>query len=177
MTDTPDGSRSLKRHPALVPLSRDHHFALIQAFAMRRVAESAFHGGPGPVTVAESYLSYYNDQLVGHMADEEQCLLPPSANVRPEHAARLVADHDDLRERTALLRQALEDGLDLRAMLLELGERLYDHVRFEERELFEELQVRMTGEQLDGIGTQIEDRRRARGRGPGCAVPRPSPNR
>jgi hemerythrin-like domain-containing protein len=170
----PDPTMSLKRDPALVPLSRDHHFALMQALFLRRAAEAPLHTGRGAVTVAEAYLAYYHEELCGHIADEEEALIPLTSHVAPEQAQRLLTEHEDLRALTALLRQALADGLDPRPAMQDLGERLHDHVRFEERIFFEVIQDRLTAKDLEAVGRSILEHREARGRRAGCALPRPS---
>ena len=76
LTDEAAGARSLKRDPALIPLSRDHHFALMHALALRRVADFGTRSTTGPVATAENFLTYYEEELLGHMADEEEALLP-----------------------------------------------------------------------------------------------------
>jgi hypothetical protein len=173
MPDPVDGSRSLKRDPALVPLSRDHHFALMQALALRRAGEASLAAGRGAIPTAEAFLTFYHDELLGHMADEEEALLPLSAHVHPEDARRLVAEHEGIREQAALLRQALLDGQDPRRTLLELGDALHDHVRFEERVFFEEVQAGLSEEEMEAVGRAIDAHRQARGRGPGCSLPPP----
>jgi hypothetical protein len=55
----------------------------------------------------------------------------------------MLADHAWLRANVARLEQRLGEGQPLEALLEEISQRLYDHVRFEERELFEEIQQRM----------------------------------
>jgi len=170
MPDEPGGTPPLKRHPALVLLSRDHHFALIQALVLRRAAEGSRDPHRGPVPSAEAFLTYYHDDLVGHMADEEESLLPASAPVSGDDVRRIRAEHDEIRERVALLKQALADGDDPRCEMKELGDLLHDHVRFEERVFFEALQQRLSPEDLEALGRAIEAHRAARGRGPGCAL-------
>jgi hypothetical protein len=170
MDETTDIPRGLKRHAALLPLSRDHHFVLIHALALRRAAGASLRAGRGAVATAESYLAFYNDEMLGHMSDEEEALLPRSSHVSPEDAGRVVTEHEDLRERTALLRQALLDGLDPRPVMLELAEHLHDHVRFEERIFFETIQAALPRPQMEAIGRALEAHRAARGRGTGCSL-------
>src|SRR5687768_4771216 len=101
MPDENDGRRSLKRHASLIPLSRDHHFALMHALGLRRAAEAPNGPGHGAIATAESFLAYFHDDLAGHMQDEEDALLPLANRVAEADARRLVAEHEDLRERVA----------------------------------------------------------------------------
>jgi iron-sulfur cluster repair protein YtfE (RIC family) len=168
-----DGSQSLKRHAALVALSRDHHFVLMQALALRRVAEAPRSAGHSAVATAEAFLGYYEEEMLGHMSDEEEALLPLAAPIGPEGAQRVVAEHEDIRDQAAVLRQALADGTDPRPMMQALGDLLHDHVRFEERVFFEAIQAGLPPSQMEAIGRSIEAHREARGHGAGCSLPRP----
>lgn len=172
--DETSGERCLKRDPALVPLSRDHHFALMHALALRRAGEAtSLRAATGPIATAEAFLTFYEEDLLGHMADEEEALLPGVESVDPEDAARLRAEHEDLYEQVALLRQALEDGGDPRPLMREIGGKLHDHVRFEERVFFEAVQRQLSPEAMQAIGRAIETHRRARGRTEACPLPTP----
>jgi hemerythrin-like domain-containing protein len=173
MPDEPPRTPPLKRHPALLALSRDHHFVLIQALSLRRAADGAPEPHHGAVPSAEAFLAYYHDDLIGHMADEEESLLAASSAVSPGDAGKIRSEHDEIRERTAVLKQALADGEDPRPAMKRLGDILHDHVRFEERVVFEAVQQRLSADDLEALRLSIETHREARGRGPGCCVPPP----
>jgi hypothetical protein len=169
-SDRTEGRRGLKRHAALVPLSRDHHFALMHALSLRRAAEAPLGHPPGTLATAEAFLAFWGDELVGHMADEEEALLPFLGDVAADLALRLRAEHEDLRLGVALLRQAIADGVDPRPRLREIGDLLHDHVRFEERVFFERVQEGLPEPALREIGRAIDAHREARGRRTGCSV-------
>lgn len=160
---SPPGGRSLRRHPALVELSRDHHHALVQALALRRAGEDA---GGEPTTVASAFLAFVEDDLAGHFADEEAVLLPRTRHAAPEESARVEREHGEIRALIGRLRS----GDASRPLLHELGDLLHDHVRFEERALFERLQERLTSAELEGLQRAIDEHRQARGRAPGCGL-------
>ena len=56
---SPPGKRGLKRDPALVPLSRDHHFALRHALWLRRAAGASDIGAA--IRVARDYVVFYGE--------------------------------------------------------------------------------------------------------------------
>jgi hypothetical protein len=170
VVDEKSGHRRLKRAAALVPLSRDHHFALIHALGLRRAAAAPAASSPGVVSTAEAFLAFYEQELLGHFRDEEDVLLPVADRLDPKDAARTRAEHDDLRELTAALRQAVSEGGDLRPAMQAVGDRLHDHVRFEERVLFENVQSRLPSADLDDMGRALEAHRVARGRAASCLV-------
>lgn len=151
--------RGLKRHPALVPLSRDHHEALVQARALRLSAS---------LETARGFLVYFEQQLRGHMQDEERTVLPPAEAAKVEGTDRIRAEHRELEALAAALGENLSAGSDLAGPMQEAGRLLDDHVRYEERAFFEAVQKALSPEQLDDLGKALEKEREARG-GPSCA--------
>src|SRR5262245_58299197 len=151
----PPGINGLKRHAALVPLSRDHHGALVQARALRLAA-----GQPAP---AREFLDFYERELRGHIGDEERALLPLGRRADPAAAERVLAEHRELEGLVARIRAALEAGAGLAEPMADAGQLLDDHVRFEERHFFETLQRALAGSNLEEIGRAIEESRAARG--------------
>ena len=117
----------MKRAPALVPLSREHHEALVLA---RRACEPTREQAE-PGTLRAHLLRRWDAQFDAHFAREEAHLLPALA-AAGEHAAvqEALQQHATLREAVARLRAG-----DLRA-LPAWGDAMREHVRWEERELF-----------------------------------------
>lgn len=164
----PPGTRGLKRDGALVPLSRDHHFALREALWLRRAAEAP--GPDGGRAVAEGFLRFYETDLLGHFSDEEDVLLRHARALEPEVTARIRAEHEEIHAGVRLLRSRLADGGDLREGMADLGQLLDDHVRLEERSFFQSVQARLAPEALRGLGAALEEHRAARGLAPSCPV-------
>jgi quercetin dioxygenase-like cupin family protein len=137
----------MERHPALIPLSHDHHHALVEARRLRRSAEAK----ADPAAAAEAFAAFFASETVPHFREEEEQLFPLVAD--SEEAAPLVVqallDHQRLHALAARL--ASQDGL--RATMVELADLLEAHVRLEERELFpliERLAATQLGEHEDG---------------------------
>lgn len=171
--ENPPGTLGLRRDPALVPLSQDHHAALMQAQALSRsAAGTPPYTGP-PERTARGFLAFRQAELLGHFGDEEDVLFPAAERVDPEGTARVRAEHAAMHALAASLEEALAESHDPRPIMAELGSLLHDHVRFEERAWFETLQERLPSGELLTIGSELEARREARGRGPGCALPPP----
>ena len=134
-----------RRHPSLIPLSRDHHDALAIAFRLHHPSP------PGPATAvtppstptsrARDTLDFFTAHLDGHFRAEEEVLFPAiAACTAADDACRallaeLIADHRTMAaQRDAIARAVaadcgLEDALDAFAGTLER------HVRPAEREL------------------------------------------
>jgi len=167
----PPGTLGLRRDAALVPLSQDHHAALMQAQALSRAAAGLAPYGDRAERTARGFLSFREAELLGHFADEEDVLFPAAERVDPEGTARVRAEHAELNALARTLEQALASGRDPRPIMAGLGSLLHDHVRFEERSWFETLQARLASGKLARLGRELEAHREARGRGPGCALP------
>lgn len=117
----------MKRATALVPLSREHHDALV--FARRAMAAAS--DAKMAKACRDSVLAMWDETIESHLCTEEVTLLPALANVGAKDAAAMAqSHHDELRRLTRCLR----DG-DLTAIGA-WGEAMRDHVHFEERELF-----------------------------------------
>jgi mannose-6-phosphate isomerase-like protein (cupin superfamily) len=135
----------MKRHPALPSLSHDHHHALVQPRRLRRAA--AADGDPAPS--AASFRRFFAAVTVPHVREEEEVLFPlvvDAEEARPLVVEALV-DHQNLHALAASL-----DGPDdnLRASMDELGRRLEQHVRLEERSLFPLIE-RLVPTELGGL--------------------------
>jgi hemerythrin-like domain-containing protein len=164
----PPGPHSLKRDPALVALSRDHHGALMQALELRRAAERS---SAAAAEVARSFLAFVASELSGHFADEEDVLLPLADRVAPEESARVRAEHREIEALTARIPGGLAGREELVPVLVELGDLIHDHVRYEERALFESLQRALGGDELAALGEALDAHRRARGWAESCPLP------
>lgn len=121
----PNGTvAGMNRAPELIPLSRDHHQALFVALRLRRATASTL-----PAALA-GLRSFWEGGGAEHFAAEEAWFVPGLSDAPgwDEAVARMLREHEDLRARIDAVADV--DGAH------ELGDRLSDHVRFEERELF-----------------------------------------
>jgi Hemerythrin HHE cation binding domain len=136
----------MKRSDALAPLSRDHHAALDAALFLKRATPET------AASALERFRAFYARHGERHFEIEEQLLLPALPDDDAEWAAgseRVRREHADLRARAAAA------GSDDVEALRELGARLNDHVRFEEREFFPLAEARLAPGELEALGRQI----------------------
>lgn len=129
---------SIKREPALQPLSRDHLIALLHAY--RLVQASSGNPRFGVEECIDGFKGAWKEEIAVHFADEERLFL--SLNVSSESLERLFAEHAALRE--LVLRLHLEPSGECAR---ELGELLERHVRWEEHVLFPEIENGWSEEQ------------------------------
>lgn len=149
-----------KRDQALVPLSHDHHHALVIAMLLKRTSDENAAGA------RHAYLDFWHSDCSDHFHVEEEVLFPA-------FAASQGADHP-------LLRKALDDHAAIRAMtesleadeqagaakLNLLGATLAAHVRLEEREIFPLIEQELPAAELAGLGERIGDQRQPSGARP-----------
>ena len=125
----------MKRHEALVPLSRDHHTALILAKLIQRGAP-AYKGLPADLTGKAAYAGkLYHDELIDHFLAEEKMMIEKTRGINEKIDSlsdEIIHEHRELRLLFELLpvTEKLEEHLDT------LGYALEKHIRKEERELF-----------------------------------------
>jgi iron-sulfur cluster repair protein YtfE (RIC family) len=141
-------SKPLKRHPALIPLSQDHHFGLLLTWKIRQ----GFNRGIETQRIL-GYVEYFvNEHLEKHFQNEEQYLFSYLAKndlLRKEAEGQ----HEYLRE---LFRTMTGGAAVAGADLKEFADSLESHIRFEERKLFPYIQVELTDEDLKEFREKME---------------------
>jgi hypothetical protein len=140
----------MKRDPALVSLSRDHHQALFVAQKLRRASAQTAD------EARAAFLAYWEGHGGAHFRLEEEVLLPAYAGHGDSHhplVVQVLCDHVAIRHRAdALARVGDATVADLNA----LGVRLAQHVRLEERELFPLIESAMPPAQLAAVAAALE---------------------
>jgi hypothetical protein len=154
----PTGRRGLKRDPALVPLSRDHHFTLRHALWLRRASVASDLAAAA--RVAREYVAFHRDELAPHIADEENVVFPAFEALDPAGTQRLREEHLEIASLTSRLAASVEGTTDPRPLMAELASLLDDHVRYEERAYFMALQERLPASSLTAIGAAVAQRAR-----------------
>lgn len=145
----------MKRHESLIPLSREHHSALILARLLQTDAPP-YKGLPAePRGKAQYALNFYHDELIEHFIQEER-IVPLVKHVNPELDAMLQT----MVEEHAVLHQLfgqVSTATNLPGHLDTLGKTLEKHVRKEEREIFPLIQQSCSPEILDKLATLLRE--------------------
>lgn len=136
----------MKRYPTLQPLSRDHHWLLMVCRDGRWWA-AGDRRGPTEAELVER-VEEILPLLWRHLELEERVLWPACRPFLDESIglAALEAEHEELRRRLPEA-VAAQDGAGLVAVL----KMLHDHIRTEERVLFEAIQGCVPNEVLDSF--------------------------
>lgn len=138
-----------RRHESLIPLSHQHHDALMLARRLRT----------GDLSKREAELrakhvsAFFEYRLFNHLKIEEELLFPACAAVLGTEASLidlLVSDHLELRAKAAAIKAGATDQVDSFCALLE------HHIRTEERQLFVLAQNRMKPAEMAELGRQLK---------------------
>lgn len=111
----------------MIRFSREHHSVLVFA---RRVRLNA-PGSDVFKKLTENFPARWKKEIAPHFAEEERAILPRLVAAGATGLAeRLQRDHGELRRLSTLATGG--DPVALKSF----GKLIYDHIRFEERELF-----------------------------------------
>lgn len=141
----------MQRHKGLQSLSREHHFALLYGKRLHRYcdAEQAWLEQCW-VELRQGLQDFWEKALAAHFAAEEQHL--PWARIAPQWRERLLQEHVQI----ARLWQAASAAASPHgATLAQLGEALYDHARWEDRELFPIIEANVSESELEAVAARI----------------------
>lgn len=139
----------MKRHASLIPLSHEHHEALILARLLQKTTPP-YKGLPNePAEKAQYALNFFQDKLLTHFRQEES-IIPIVKGVSPELdilMEEMVSEHMEIRN--------LFEQLAHETHFLEsndhLGKTLETHIRKEERQIFPLIQESCNDGVLDKI--------------------------
>ncbi len=145
----------MKRNPALVRLSWDHHHGLVMA---RRIELELAAGGDAAVAALyEDLIVFWVRGLLPHFRVENECLLARllrHTGPSDPTVLRTNEEHLLMEELVLAMREATEVATR-REALVAFGRRLKEHIRWEEAELFERTQTELTASELDRLGEEI----------------------
>lgn len=154
----------MERHPALQDLSRDHFDALSLAQFIDRSLTGHEMGGT-PEAAAERLLEAWDDELAWHFREEEEVILPiygrHVAIGKDRRTGRMLEDHAWFRDKVPALAAKVDAGEPFEELLGRIGQRLHDHARFEERELFGHVEEALADDELDELSERSRAYRQA----------------
>ncbi|MFD2907748.1 hemerythrin domain-containing protein [Flavobacterium ardleyense] len=143
--------KPLKRNPAIVTFSKDHHFALLLVWKIREGLKKEIETS----RISNYIIHFFDTDLIFHFEEEETLLF---SKLPSDNLLRLQAEeeHKLIKLEIDALRNNPEDkvGIENLANILE------KHIRFEERELFNYLQEIFTEDELAAVAEAMEARTR-----------------
>jgi hemerythrin-like domain-containing protein len=132
--------KPLKRHPALVPLSQDHHFGLLLVWKIRKGLNMGLESNR-----ILDYMDYFvREHLEPHFQLEEEYIFSSLAK-NDLMRKQVEQQHADLRD---MVQQLQKDKQGVEVLLEKFSNELEAHIRFEERKLFQHMQLELTENEL-----------------------------
>lgn len=131
--------KPIKRHKALQPLSRQHHFGLLFSWKLRK----GFSKNIAPERLQKYAAWFFEEEIKPHFEAEEKYVFPV-LDENNELIVRALKEH-------RRLERLFKEAVNPEKSLSQLEEELDAHIRFEERILFNEIQKVATESQLEKI--------------------------
>lgn len=128
------------------PLSREHHDGLLFAWKLRQGINNNTDTG----RLRDFTSWYWKNHIKAHFFQEEKVLLPFMPSSHPL-VLQLKKDHAFIRELVLTIDKD-PDKYDF----VTLANHIEQHIRFEERELFQYLEAQLSEQQLTGIYEELE---------------------
>lgn len=148
----------MKRHPALIPLSRDHQKGLMLAQLLKKNAPE-YKGLPtDPIGKMNYAKELYKNELDRHFREEEEFVFPylkDRSKYIDELVSEILSEHKILK--SSIL--SLDDDDSLMDNMDKIGHLLESHIRKEERDLFERIPQVLKEEELEIIIQKFDQSR------------------
>ncbi len=148
-----------KRHPSLVPVSRDHHEGLLLAVRLQQGENALLKlWSHDTAWQARAVVDFYQEHLVRHFAVEEEKVFPTAQQSVAEAApivTKLLEQHEWFRS-TAPAMKGREEAVT-RDELVTFGQRLEEHIRIEDRELFPLMEEHIEPSVLEKLEKDVQE--------------------
>jgi len=138
--------KPIKRSKVLAEFSREHHFGLLLVWKIRQ----GLKAGIVPERMAKYIAYFFEKELMCHFADEEKFLfvfLDKNSPLR----IRAESDHAEINQ---LIEQIRLSNMNIK-VIEQFANKLEEHIRFEERELFNHIQNSLSDLQLKNLAGQL----------------------
>jgi len=130
---------AIKRHQALREYSKDHHQALLLCWKI----QVGFLKGISADRIKTYTNWFYENHILDHFQKEEKYMFPVLGNEN-ELIIQVLNEHK-------ILLELFTDTIQIENSLKKIQTLLKDHIRFEERILFNEIQSEATPQELEKI--------------------------
>jgi iron-sulfur cluster repair protein YtfE (RIC family) len=143
-----------RRDESLIPLSREHQYALLLCLRIHRRLPAHNHDIDWLRTRADKTTRFFDEELTLHFHAEEQVLFPAMSRLSgaPETIKELLAEH---RRLEALVNSLRDERGSLAQSLTEFADMLEAHIRKEERALFPIYEQQATAETKSTVEQRI----------------------
>jgi iron-sulfur cluster repair protein YtfE (RIC family) len=152
--------KTSRRHDSLIPLSHDHHHALVLCLRIHQGVEKKRDDEGWLKLITEGTIRFYESDLTPHFKVEEEVLFPAMQNFAEasDLIEELLSEHRALENFIERLRQMSDGGLE--ETLTRFADLLKAHIRKEENSLFPIYEKLIAKELADKIGEKIKVRQK-----------------
>lgn len=145
----------MKRHKKLIGLSHDHHHGLKLAQLIKKDSP-VYKDLPNDIDGKSNFaINAWENELKIHFKNEEEILFPAVAGREDkidELIDELLIEHEEIEFKIGQLKNSDEKE----EILNDLGYILEQHIRKEERELFDRIQTVFSEEEIDQLVEKID---------------------
>lgn len=135
----------IKRNSNIVALSKDHHFGLLFCWKITEGIKKNI-----PLHRIKSYVEFFwKNHLAVHFKEEEELLFDP---INDPFCDKAKEDHQIIRKEIEKIMNNEERG---KHDYLHLAQLINQHIRFEERVLFPNLELLLSEQKLEEIGRRL----------------------
>ncbi len=139
-------TKPIRRSEHIIQLSREHHFSLLFCWKIRQGLQKQIAADR-----IINYVKYFwGLHVIPHFSEEEQIVFP---HLQDDMVTRAINEHTELRQAYQHLME--HPGENPVAQLSNIADKMDNHIRYEERELFPHLEKNLSPETLETIGQQI----------------------
>jgi len=138
--------KPIKRNESIVKLSRDHHFTLLFCWKIRMGIKNKTESS----RMVQYVRYFWEAHMQPHFKEEEEILFAP---LKDDMVKRALDEHVLITQSIVAL-SVLPPG-NIIDKLKQFADLVDNHVRYEERQLFPHIENRLTAEQLEAIGLQL----------------------
>ena len=135
----------IKRNEFLKPINREHHHGLLLCWIIKMGLKNKV----GPERIKRYTDWFFKNHLLAHFEIEEKYIFPILGDEH-EYIIKALIEHQRLKK-------LFESSEDVQRNLTLIQVELESHIRFEERILFNEIQMKATVEQLQQIQLNHSD--------------------
>ena len=139
--------KPIKRSAELAPLSREHHEGLLFVWKIRQGVRNEV----GVDRIAPFIKWFWQSYLQAHF-NKEETALPAILPVAEPMMQQMFTEHAAIKESI----EKVDADVDYE-FLEQLASKVNDHIRFEERQLFNDIDKVATADQLQLLSEQLKD--------------------
>ena len=144
----------MKRHKSLIFISHDHYHGLQLAQLIKKNAPK-LKNLPDDLEGKKNYtINFYENDLLHHFYLEENIIFS-AVKGRNKKIDRLFDEIIDEHKEIEKTVESLKDNINLEEKLDKLGTQLQDHIRKEERILFEKIQKELSEEEMQKLEEEL----------------------